>query len=176
MIVPSTSRPKRDLLLYVARHTAVTLTRNAPLSKAQGPGISVSSVEPSGVFSVSRFCLSSSRSLGRCLLLGQRNRMNLFSHYIRSLLHQDRRNSRTQFTGHRNNGDSGSDVSSMRAANRAIKLPQLTVLSNGRPGSLDELASKSAISAMRDRSPIGAKCCLATIQPIPGIVIRYLID
>ena len=36
------SRPKRDLLLCVARHRAVTLAWNAPLSKAQGPGISVS--------------------------------------------------------------------------------------------------------------------------------------
>src|SRR2546428_139474 len=43
-------RPKRDLLLCVARHTAVTLTRNAPLSKAPSPGISVSRVEPSGFF------------------------------------------------------------------------------------------------------------------------------
>jgi hypothetical protein len=68
----STSRPKRDLLLFVARHTAVTLTRNAPLFRAQGPGISVSSAEPSGVF-LSRFCQPSSRSLGRCLLLGQRS-------------------------------------------------------------------------------------------------------
>src|SRR5262249_34262339 len=83
----STSRPKRDLLLCVARHTAVTLTRNAPLFRAQGPGISVSRVEPSGVF-FSRFCQSSSRSLGRCLLLGQRSRMNLFSHLIGSLFHQ----------------------------------------------------------------------------------------
>src|SRR5262249_52980504 len=41
-----TSRPKRDLLLCVARHRAVTLTRNAPLSKAQSPGISVSRIEP----------------------------------------------------------------------------------------------------------------------------------
>src|SRR5262245_7534653 len=69
-----TSRPKRDLLLFVARHVAVTLTRNAPLFRAQSPGISVSSIEPSGVC-LSRFCLSSSRSLGRCLLLGQRSRM-----------------------------------------------------------------------------------------------------
>jgi hypothetical protein len=45
-----TSRPKRDLLLFVARHTAVTLTRNAPLFRAQSPGISVSRVEPSEVF------------------------------------------------------------------------------------------------------------------------------
>src|SRR5207249_1146119 len=90
-------RPKRDLLLCVARHTAVTLTRNAPLSKAPSPGISVSRVEPSGVF-VSRFCLSSSRSLGRCLLLGQRSRMNFFSHHIRSLLHQDHGNPDTKLS------------------------------------------------------------------------------
>ena len=37
-----TSRPKRGLLLCVARHPAVTLTQNAPLSKAQSPGLSVS--------------------------------------------------------------------------------------------------------------------------------------
>src|SRR5712692_9797169 len=40
---------------------------------------------------LSCFCLSSSRSLGRCLLLGQRSRMNFFSHYIRSLVPQDHR-------------------------------------------------------------------------------------
>src|SRR5215471_5736549 len=101
-----TSRPKRDLLLCVARHPVVTLTRNAPLSKAQSPGISVSSIEPSGVF-LSRFCLSSSRSLGRCLLLGQRSRMNLFSHLIGSLMHKDHRNPHTQLTRYCNNGDPG---------------------------------------------------------------------
>src|SRR5262249_3061564 len=103
-----TSRPKRDLLLCVARHPVVTLTRNAPLSKAQRPGISVSSIEPSGVF-LSRFCLSSSRSLGRCLLLGQRSRMNLFSPLIGSLLHQDHRNPHTQLTRYRHNSHPGSD-------------------------------------------------------------------
>src|SRR5438477_7325781 len=43
-------RPKRDLLLCVARPFAVTLSWHAPLSKAQSPGLSVSSTEPSGVF------------------------------------------------------------------------------------------------------------------------------
>ena len=66
---------------------SVTLTRNAPLFRAPSPGISVSRVEPSGAF-FSRFCQSSSRSLGRCLLLGQRSRMNLFSYLIGSLFHQ----------------------------------------------------------------------------------------
>src|SRR5260370_3403921 len=81
----STSRPKRDCLLFVARHTAVALTRNAPLSRAQSPGISVSSIEPSGVF-LSRFWLSSSRSLGRCLLL-EHGRPNILTpHTIPSLM------------------------------------------------------------------------------------------
>src|SRR5947207_13952183 len=83
-------RPKRDLLLCVARPFAVTLSWHAPLSKAQSPGLSVSSTEPSAVF-LSRFCLSSSRSLGRCLLLRQRSRPNFLSYLIGSLLHQDHR-------------------------------------------------------------------------------------
>src|SRR5919109_5403994 len=148
-----TSRPKRDLLLCVARHTAVTLTRNAPLFRAQGPGISVSRVEPSGVF-FSRFCQSSSRSLGRCLLLGQRSRMNLFSDLIGSLLHQDHRNPHTELTRHRHNGDSGSDLAGVFAVNGAEKLPELTVLSDRRPGPLNEFASQPFISRAGDRSPI----------------------
>ena len=151
----STSRPKRDLLLCVARHTAVTLTRNAPLFRAQSPGISVSRVEPSGVF-FSRFSQSSSRSLGRCLLLGQRSRMNLFSHLIRSLFHQDHRNPHTQLTRDRHNGDSGSNLARVFAANRAEKLPELTVLADRRPGPLDEFASQPFISSTGDRSPINS--------------------
>src|SRR5262245_44669130 len=150
-----TSRPKRDLLLCVARHTAVTLTRNAPLFKAQGPGISVSRVEPSGVF-FSRFCLSSSRSLGRCLLLGQRSRMNLSSHLIRSLFHHHHRNPYRDLTRARYNGDSGSDLARVFAANRAEKLPELTVLSDRRPGGLDEFASQPFISSTGDRPPINS--------------------
>src|SRR5438093_2330055 len=111
-------RPKRDLLLCVARHTAVTLTRNAPLSKAPSPGISVSRVEPSGFF-ISRFYLSSSRSLKRCLLLGQRSRMNFFSHHIRSLLHQDHGNPDTELSRHRHNGHPGSFTARMSVANQA---------------------------------------------------------
>src|SRR5262249_55144790 len=81
-------------LLCVTRLRAVTLTRNVPLSKAQSPGISVSKGRTSGVL-LSRFW-SSSRSLGRCLL-DQRSRMNLFSHLIRSLLHQGHRNQHAEF-------------------------------------------------------------------------------
>src|SRR6266498_5580164 len=149
------SRPKRDLLLCVARHTAVTLTRNAPLSKAPSPGISVSRVEPSGVF-VSRFSQSSSRSLGRCLLLGQRSRMNFFSHHIRSLFHQDHGDPDTEFSRHRHNGHPGSLTAWMSVANQTEKLPQLSVLADRRPGSLDHFASQPFISRMGDRTPIGS--------------------
>src|SRR6266705_6928285 len=148
-------RPKRDLLLCVARHTAVTLTRNAPLSKAPSPGISVSRIEPLGVF-VSRFCLSSSRSLGRCLLLGQRSRMNFFSHHVRSLLHQDHGNSDTEFSRHRYNGHPRALGARMFAANRAKKLSKLLVLADRRPGSLDHFTSQPFISRVGDRTPIGS--------------------
>src|SRR6266404_8074390 len=133
----STSRPKRDCLLFVARHTAVALTRNAPLSRAQSPGISVSSIEPSGVF-LSRFWLSSSRSLGRCLLLGQRSRMNFFSHLIRSLFLQHHSNPYTQLAGYRHNGDSGCNLARVFAINRAEKFPKLPVLTDRRPRGLDK--------------------------------------
>src|SRR5262249_4046670 len=99
------SRPKRDLLLCVARHPAVTLTKNAPLSKAQSPGISVCGSNRREKINSPRILrTSSSRSLGRCLLLGQRSRMNLLSHHVRSLLHQNHRNPRAQLTRHRHNG------------------------------------------------------------------------
>ena len=104
-------------------------------------------------FFLSRFSTSSSRSLGRCLLLGQRSRMNLFSHLIRSLFHQDHRNPHTELTRDRHNGDSGSDLAWVFAANRAEKLPQLTVLSDRRPGPLDEFASQPFISRAGDRPP-----------------------
>src|SRR5262245_17975682 len=149
----STSRPKRDCLLFVARHRAVTLTRNAPLFRAQSPGISVSSVEPSGVFR-SRFWHSSSRSLGRCLLLGQRSRMNFLSDLIGSLLHQNHSYPYTELTGYGDNGDSGSNLTRVFAANRAVKFPQLPVLADRRPGGLDEFASQPPIARASDRSPI----------------------
>src|SRR5713226_5654591 len=148
--------PPRETACYAWHGTkAVTLTWDAPLSVAQGPGISVSRIEPLGVW-LSRFWLSSSRSLGRCLLLGQRSRMNLFSDYIRSLFHQDHGNSHTEFSRHRHNGDSRSEVARMGLANRAEKLSQLRVFSDRRPGSLDELASQPSVSRLGDRSPIGS--------------------
>src|SRR5919109_2499040 len=149
----STSRPKRDLLLFVARPTAVTLTRNAPLFRAQSPGISVSRVEPSGVF-FSRFSESSSRSLGRCLLLGQRSRMNLCSHLISSLFHQDHRNPYRQLARYRYNSDSGSNLARVLTTKRTEKLPELDVLSDCRPRRLNEFASQPFIASAGDRSPI----------------------
>lgn len=146
-------RPKRDWLLCVARHTAVTLTWNAPLSQAQGPGISVSSIEPSGGW-LPRFCLSSSRSLGRCLLLGHRTRMNAGSDHVRTLLHQDRGDPRAQFTRHRHNGDPRSPRARMGPAHRAVKVPQLAVLPNGRPRGLDQfpLNRRSPVWVIEPRS------------------------
>ena len=136
-------RPKRDLLLSVARRPAVTLTWNAP-SKAQGPGISVSRNEPSGVF-VSRFCVSSSRFLGRCLLLGQRSRMNFLSHHIGPLFHQHRSNPSAELARHRHDGDPRTHMPRVPAANRAVKIPQLAILANRRPGGLDELTPQPAV-------------------------------
>src|SRR5262249_44048639 len=124
------SRTKRDLLLCVARRTAVTLTWDAPLSKAQCPGLSVSRIEPFGGF-LSQFCLSSRRSLGHSLLLGQRSRLHFFSYHIRSLFHQDYGNPPTEFARHRDNGDPGSDVARMGFSHRAEKISKLTVLADG---------------------------------------------
>src|SRR5258706_15236144 len=80
--------PKRDCLLCVARHTAVALTWHAPLSKAQGPGFSVSGTEPTGVF-LSRFWHSSCRSLWRYLFLRLRTRPNFFFYLLGHSVHQE---------------------------------------------------------------------------------------
>src|SRR6266545_7726164 len=77
-------RPKRDCLLFVARHKAVTLTWDAPLSFGTRPRDLC--LKRRTIKSLSlRFWLSSSRSLGRCLLLGQRSPMNL--HTFRPYIH-----------------------------------------------------------------------------------------
>lgn len=82
--------------------------------------------------------------------------MNLFSDYIRSLFHQDHGNPHTEFSRHRHSSDSRSDVARMSFTDRGEKLPQLTVLSDRRPGGLDELASQPSVSRLGDRSPIGS--------------------
>src|SRR6266576_3081545 len=146
--------PKRDSLLYVARHGAVTLTCDAP-SKALRPGISVSRVEPSGdLFSWDS--PSSSRSLGHSLLLGQRSRLNFFSHLVRSLFHQHYRRPHTQFMGHRHNGHSRGRRARVSFANRTKEFPQLAVLADRRPRSLNEFAAQSWISTVSNRAASGS--------------------
>src|SRR4030095_3122515 len=102
------------------------------------------------------FAPSWSPSLGRCLLLGQRSRMNFFSHYVRSLFHQHHGDTDTEFSRHRHNGRPGALLTRMFAANRAEKLSELLVLSDRRPGSLDHFTSQPFISGAGDRTPIGS--------------------
>ena len=80
--------------------------------------------------------------------------MNLFSHLIRSLFHQDHRKPHTQLTRDRDNGDSGSDLARVFAVNRAEKFPKLSVLTDRRPGRLDKFASQPLIASAGDRPPI----------------------
>src|SRR5262245_39830041 len=148
------SRPKRDLLPYVARHTSRHTFLQCALSKAQGPGLSVSNREPSGVVSLSRFCATASRSLRRCLLLGQRSRMNLFSNDVWSLIFQDRVNAHPKFSRHGHNRDPRAFAGSISMAHRAIKLSKLWILANRRPGRLNKLASKPPVAGMGNRASI----------------------
>src|SRR5688572_6370347 len=171
------SRPKRDLLPCVARHTSRHTALQCALSKAQGPGLSFSHHEPSGVLSLSRFCATSSRSLGRCLLLDQRSRMNLFSNNVRSLFFQHRINPRTQFSRHCHNGDPGAFATGVSPANRAIKLSKLCILADRRPGRLNQLASKPSVAKAGNRAPIypisrGVLCRhqAQKASQLPGIV------
>src|SRR4029077_20624303 len=147
--------PKRDSLLYVARHKAVTLTCDAPLLKALRPGLSFSKIEPSGVF-FSWYWLSSSRSLGHSLLLGQRSRLNFLSDLVRSLFHQHHRHPHTEFVSHRHNGDPRSEVARMFFGHGAKEFSQLAVLANRRPRSFNEFTAKSWVSAMSNRAALGS--------------------
>jgi hypothetical protein len=146
--------PKRDSLLYVARHWAVTLTCDAP-SKALRPGISVSMIEPSGGF-LSWYCLSSSRSLGHSLLLGQRSRLNFPSHLVRSLFHQHHRGPHTEFVSHRYNRNPRTEMTRMFFRHDAKELSQLTVLADRRPRGLNEFTAQSWISTVSNRSAFGS--------------------
>src|SRR5262249_27752303 len=101
---------------------------------------------------------SSSRSLGRCLLLDQRSRMHLLSHHVGSLLHQDHRNPRAQLTGHRHNGHPRTNATGMAAASGAKKFSKFPVLAHCRRGGLDELSPTPAVSSMVHRPPMGFLC------------------
>ena len=78
-----------------------------------------------------------------------------FSYHIRPLVHQDRGDPRAELTRHRHNGDPRSQMARMSPAHRAVKFPQLAVLSNGRPRGLDEFPSQPAIARVGDRASIG---------------------
>jgi ABC transporter substrate binding protein len=147
--------PKRDSLLCVARHKAVTLTWDAPLSKALRPGLSVSEVEPSGVC-FSWYCQPSSRSLGHSLLLGQRSRLNFLSDLVRSLFHQHHRRPHTEFVSHRYNSDSRTEMTGMFFGHGAKEFSQLAVLADRRPRSLDKLTSQSSVTGVSNRAALGS--------------------
>src|SRR5207344_647012 len=132
------SLPTQERLAAIrgTAHSRHTDLRCAPL-KALCPGISVSRVEPSGDI-VSWYCLSSSRSLGRSLLLGQRSRLNLWSDLVRSLLHQHHRRSHGELVSDRHNGHSRGHRTRMPFAHRTKEFSELRILANSRPGSLDQ--------------------------------------
>src|SRR5258708_1750059 len=146
--------PKRDSLLYVARHGAVTLTCDAP-SKALRPGISVSRVEPSG-YLLPWYSPSSILSLGHSLLLVQRSRLNFFSDLVRSLFHQPHRGPHTQFMGHRHDGNPRTEMTRMFFRYGSKELQQLAILADRRPRSLNEFAAQSWISAVSNRAASGS--------------------
>src|SRR4029450_3981045 len=147
--------PKRDSLLCVARHKAVTRTWDAPLSKALRPGLSVSGVEPSGVC-FSWYCQPSSRSLGHSLLLGQRSRLNFLSALVRSLFHQHHRRPHTEFVSHRHNRDPRTEMARMFFGHGAKEFSQFAVLADRRPRSLDKLTAQSSVTGVSNRAALGS--------------------
>ena len=169
--------PKRDSLLYVARHLTVTLTCDAPLLQALRPGLSVSRIEPSGDF-FSWYCLSSSRSLGHSVLLGQRSRWNFFSCLERSLFHQEHRRPHTEFVSHRDNGDPRTEMTRMFFSHGAKEFSELSVLADRRPRGLNEFASQSWISTVSNRSSLGSLSggSLGGNQPQKGRQLTNVFD
>src|SRR6266566_4294506 len=168
--------PKRDSLLYVARHGAVTLTCNAP-SKALRPGLSVSRVEPSGDL-FSWYSSSSRRSLGHSFLLGQRRRLNFFSHLVISLFHQHYRGPHAQFMGHRHDGHPRTEMTRMFFRHGAKELQQLAILADRRPRSLNEFAAQSWISTVSNRAASGSLSggALGGHQPQKGRHLTNVFD
>src|SRR5262245_42143986 len=93
---------------------------------------------------------SSSRSLRRCLLLGQRSRMNLLSHHYGRCCIKT-----TEIRVLSLRATATMATRAMAAANGAKKFSKFPVLADRRPGGLDEFASQPAVSTMGDRSPMG---------------------
>src|SRR5258705_3092779 len=168
--------PKRDSLLYVARHGAVTLTCDAP-SKALRPGISVSRVEPSGDL-FSWYSPSSSRSLGHSLLLGQRSRLNFSPHFLRFLFHHPHGGPHAQFMGHRHDGHPRTEMTRMFFRHGAKELQQLAILADRRPRGLNEFAAQSWISTVSNRAASGSLSggALGGHQPQKGRHLTNVFD
>jgi hypothetical protein len=80
--------------------------------------------------------------------------MNLLSNDVRSLVFQHRINPRAQFARHRDDSDPCTFTTGVSLANRTIKLSKLCVLADRRPGRLNHLASKPAVSRAGNRSSI----------------------
>ena len=80
--------------------------------------------------------------------------MNFFSHYIRSSLFEHRIDSGGQLSCHRDNGFSGRPIPGVALGDRAVELSKLGVLTDGRPGRLNQLAPQPAISGVSD-APAG---------------------
>src|SRR5687768_4557552 len=76
--------------------------------------------------------------------------MNFLSHHIGSLLFEHRIDSGGELSCHRHNGFTRRPIARMALENRAVKLSKLRVLTDGRPGRLDQLAPQSSISGARD--------------------------
>jgi len=73
--------------------------------------------------------------------------MNYFSHHIRSLLFEDRIDSRGEFSGHRYDRFSWGPIARMALIHRAVELPELRVLADRRPGGLDQFTAQPSITA-----------------------------
>ena len=79
--------------------------------------------------------------------------MNFFPHHIGPLLFQNRIDPCGQFARYRHNGFPCRSVPWVSLVNRAVKLSKLSILADGRPSTLNELAAQPAVSAVGDRSP-----------------------
>ncbi len=76
--------------------------------------------------------------------------MNSLSHLIGSLLFQDRIDSRGEFSCHRHDRFSRCPIARMASIHRAVELPKLGVLADGRPSGLDQFTAQPTITASGD--------------------------
>jgi hypothetical protein len=76
--------------------------------------------------------------------------MNYFSHHIRSLLFEDRIDPSSELSGHRPQSLSSPPIARMALIHRAVELPKLGVLADGRPSGLDQFTAQPTIAASGD--------------------------